>query len=58
MLALTQRREVDAVLITELSLWGSGALDLLHTLKELETWRVSFIPMNGLAFDLSARMGG
>jgi putative DNA-invertase from lambdoid prophage Rac len=39
-------------LVTELSRWGRSALDLLHTLKELETWRVSVIAMNGLAFDL------
>jgi len=45
-IALAQRREVDAVLVTELSRWGRSTLDLLHTLKELETWRVSVIAMN------------
>jgi hypothetical protein len=29
----------------------------LHTLKELEAWRVSVIAMNGLAFDLSTPHG-
>jgi putative DNA-invertase from lambdoid prophage Rac len=52
-MALAQRREIDAVLVTELSRWGRSTLDLLHTLKELETWRVSVIAMNGLAFDLA-----
>jgi putative DNA-invertase from lambdoid prophage Rac len=56
-MALAQRREIDAVLVTELSRWGRSTLDLLHTLKELETWRVSVIAMNGLAFDLSTPHG-
>jgi putative DNA-invertase from lambdoid prophage Rac len=56
-MALAQRREIDAVLVTELSRWGRSTLDLLQTLKELETWRVSVIAMNGLAFDLSTPHG-
>jgi putative DNA-invertase from lambdoid prophage Rac len=56
-MVLAQRREVDAVLVTELSRWGRSTLDLLHTLKELETWRMSVIAMNGLAFDLSTPHG-
>jgi DNA invertase Pin-like site-specific DNA recombinase len=55
-IALAQRREIDAVLVTELSRWGRSTLDLLHTLKELEAWRVSVIAMNGLAFDLATAM--
>ena len=47
----------DAVLVTELSRWGRSTLDLLHTLKQLETWRVSVIAMNGLAFDLATPHG-
>ena len=56
-MALAQRREIDAVLVTELSRWGRSTLDLLHTLQELEAWRVSVIAMNGLAFDLSTPHG-
>ncbi len=56
-MALAQRREIDAVLVTELSRWGRSTLDLLHTLKQLETWRVSVIAMNGLAFDLATPHG-
>ena len=56
-MALAQRREIDSVLVTELSRWGRSTLDLLHTLKQLEAWRVSVIAMNGLAFDLSTPHG-
>ena len=56
-IALAQRREIDAVLVTELSRWGRSTLDLLDTLKELESWRGSVIAMNGLAFDLATPHG-
>jgi putative DNA-invertase from lambdoid prophage Rac len=56
-IALAQRREIDAVLVTELSRWGRSTLDLLHTLTELETLRVSVIAVNGLTFDLSTSHG-
>ncbi len=56
-MALAQRREIDAVLVTELSRWGRSTLDLLHTLKQLETCRVSVIAMNGLTFDLATPHG-
>jgi putative DNA-invertase from lambdoid prophage Rac len=56
-LALAQRREIDAVLVTELSRWGRSTLDLLHTLRELEAKRVSIIALNGLAFDLATAHG-
>lgn len=50
-------RKIDAVLVTELSRWGRGTLDLLATLKELEARRVSVIAMNGVAFDLATPYG-
>jgi putative DNA-invertase from lambdoid prophage Rac len=56
-MALAQRRELDAILVTELSRWGRSTLDLLHTLEQLEAWRVSVIAMNGLAFDLATPHG-
>ena len=56
-MALAQERAIDAVLVTELSRWGRGTLDLLHTLEELEARRVSVIAMSGLAFDLSTPHG-
>lgn len=56
-IALAQRREIDAVLVTELSRWGRSTIDLLHTLEDLQAWRVSVIALNGLAFDLSTAAG-
>jgi putative DNA-invertase from lambdoid prophage Rac len=56
-MALAQRRAIDAVLVTELSRWGRSTLDLLHTLQELEARRVSVIAASGLAFDLSTPHG-
>ena len=40
-LALAQSRQIDAILVTELSRWGRSTLDLLNTLRELENWKVS-----------------
>jgi len=56
-MTLAQRREIDAVLVTELSRWGRSTLDLLHTLQDRQAWRVSVIAMNGLAFDLATPHG-
>jgi len=52
-MALAQARQIDAVLVTELSRWGRSTTDLLATLKELEARRVSVVaasaPTDGLA---------
>lgn len=56
-LSLAQRREIDAVLVTELSRWGRSTTDLLATLKELEARRVSLVALNGMAFDLTTPHG-
>jgi putative DNA-invertase from lambdoid prophage Rac len=56
-LALAQRHDIDAVLVTELSRWGRSTTDLLATLKELEARRVSLVALNGMAFDLSTPHG-
>ena len=56
-LALAQRREIDAVLVTELSRWGRSTTDLLATLRELEARRASLVALNGMAFDLSTPHG-
>lgn len=56
-LALAQRHEIDAVLVTELSRWGRSTTDLLATLKELEARRVSLVALNGMTFDLSTPHG-
>lgn len=56
-MSLAQKREINAVLVTELSRWGRSTIDLLNTLKELESWNVSIIAMNGMTFDLSTPHG-
>lgn len=56
-LALAQRRQIDAVLVTELSRWGRSTTDLLATLKELQARHVSVIALNGMTFDLSTPHG-
>lgn len=56
-IALAQRRDIDVVLVTELSRWGRSTLDLLNTLKDLEARGVSVIAMSGMAFDLSTSHG-
>ena len=47
-MALVQARQIDVVLVTELSRWGRSTLDLLHTLQDLEAHRVSVLAMSGL----------
>ena len=56
-MALAQARQIDAVLVTELSRRGRSTTDLLATLKELEARQVSVIAMNGMTFDLSSPHG-
>ncbi|MBA3389933.1 MAG: recombinase family protein [Rubrobacter sp.] len=54
---LAQRREIDAVLVTELTRWGRSTQDLMGTLWELASWDVSLIAQTGLTFDLSTPQG-
>lgn len=56
-MALAQSRQIDVILVTELSRWGRSTIDLLNTLRELESWKVSVIAVNGMAFDLSSPHG-
>ncbi len=56
-MALAQARQIDAVLVTELSRWGRSTTDLLASLRELEARRVSLVALNGMAFDLSTQHG-
>jgi putative DNA-invertase from lambdoid prophage Rac len=56
-MALAQRREVDAVLVTELTRWGRSTQDLMDTLGQLASWDVSLIAQTGLTFDLSTPQG-
>lgn len=56
-MALVQRREIDVVLVWELSRWGRSTTDLLATLKELADRGVSLRSLNGSEFDLSTASG-
>lgn len=56
-MALAQAREIDAVLVTELTRWGRSTIDLVHTLQELQAWGVSLIAQTGLQFDLGTPQG-
>lgn len=56
-MALAQARQIDSILVTELSRWGRSTIDLLNTLRELDGWKVSVIAMNGMTFDLSSPHG-
>ncbi|GBR58656.1 DNA resolvase [Acetobacter senegalensis DSM 18889] len=56
-MALAQAREIDAILVTELSRWGRSTIDLISTLQELESYRVSLIAITGMMFDLATPHG-
>lgn len=56
-LALAQARQIDIILVTELTRWGRSMIDLFHTLGELQAWRISLIAQTGLQFDLSTPQG-
>lgn len=42
-LALAQAREIDAILISELSRWGRSTQDLVQTLDDLHSWKISVL---------------
>lgn len=56
-MALAQRREIDVVLVTEMTRWGRSTQDLMDTLGQLASWDVSLIAQTGLTFDLSTPQG-
>lgn len=56
-MALAQAREIDAVLVTEMTRWGRSTRDLMDTLGQLASWDVSLIAQTGLTFDLSTLEG-
>ena len=56
-MAVAQAREIDAVLVTELTRWGRSTQDLMDTLGQLTSWDVSLIAQTGLTFDLSTPQG-
>ena len=56
-MALAQTRQIDAVLVSELSRWGRSTQDLLATLHQLAGWKVSVVAMNGMTFELDTPHG-
>lgn len=56
-LDLAQTRQIDAILVSELSRWGRSTQDLLDTLNRLAGWKVSVVAMNGMTFELDTPHG-
>jgi putative DNA-invertase from lambdoid prophage Rac len=56
-LALAQAREIDVILVTELTRWGRSMLDPFHTLQDLQSWDVSLVAQTGSQFDLRSAQG-
>lgn len=56
-MALAQARQIDAVVVTELTRWGRSTVDLLSTLQTLNEYGVSVIAEKGMQFDLSTAQG-
>ena len=56
-MALAQARQIDAVLVTELSRWGRSTQDLLATLHQLAGWKVSVVAMSGMTFEIDTPHG-
>lgn len=56
-MALAQAREIDTILVTELSRWGRSTIDLVQTLQSLQAWNVSVLAISGLQFDLATSHG-
>ena len=54
---LAQARQLDVVLVTELSRWGRSTQDLLETLNTLAGWKVSVVAMSGMTFELETPHG-
>ena len=52
-MALARAREIEAILVTELSRWDRSTQDLEQTLDDLHSWKVSILAQTGLSFDLS-----
>jgi DNA invertase Pin-like site-specific DNA recombinase len=48
-MALAQARKIDAILVTELSRWGRSTQDLVQTLDDLHSWKVSVLAQTGLS---------
>jgi putative DNA-invertase from lambdoid prophage Rac len=54
---LARSRDIDIILVSELTRWGRSTIDLIDTLHQLQSWNVSLIAQNGFQFDLSTPHG-
>ncbi len=54
---LAQTRQIDVVLVSELSRWGRSTQDLLASLHRLAGWKVSVVAMSGMTFELDTPHG-
>lgn len=54
---MARARELDAVLVSELTRWGRSTIDLIDSLNVLQFWQVSLIAQNGFQFDLGTPHG-
>lgn len=54
---LAQARQINAVLVSELSRWGRSTIDLVQTLQTIQAQKVSLLALNGLQLDLSTPHG-
>ena len=56
-MSLAQDRQIDLVLVTEMTRWGRSTLDLIKTLQDLQAWNVCLIAQTGMQFDLGTAQG-
>ncbi len=56
-LALAKARDIDVILVTEITRGRRSMLDLFHTLQDLKAWDVSLVVQTGLQFDLRSAQG-
>lgn len=54
---LCQKREVDIVLVTELTRWGRSTPDLISTVEKLASWNVSLMCQTGMTFNINTPEG-
>ncbi len=54
---LARRREIDLVLVSELSRWGRRTQDLVQTIQDLTVWGVALRTLNRPALDTSTAQG-
>lgn len=56
-LDLARKRQIDLVLVSELSRWGRSTADLRDTIQDLAGWQVGIRALNGPDLDISTAQG-